>query len=120
MQHCGLVRVPTDLVVRTTQRTLQTIFSTRSYERRRFVENYLHSAEWWWWRLGRWLAFSKPTRRDAIMQYYHGSKLPRSFEVKLMFAAQESICKKVLQAAQQSEQPTMWLSPESIQLCNVR
>lgn len=117
-QRLGFVRVKTQDVIESCRSTIRSINRSRSKIRRNYVAKHLEGAEKWWRRFW-WLGFSKPTRRNALRDFYHESMLPPALEMQLYCCEQESNCKKLLNAALASERPTMWVSPEGIRACNL-
>lgn len=119
-ERLGFVRVKTETVIEASRKTIGSIHRTRSRLRRQYVDKYVADATWWWSHLWRFLGFRRPTRRDALYAYYHGDRIPTSFDVNMTSGLQESNCEKLLRAAQVSERPTMWIGPDGVRACNLQ
>jgi hypothetical protein len=108
----GMVRVSKQAVIDACNRTLRNIWRGRSDYRKNAVAEYLKAADWNWRYFWRWLGFRKPSRRDALNYYYHGSSLPDSFTASMLYGQQEDKANKILRAANATPHSTMWISTE--------
>jgi hypothetical protein len=119
----GMVRVECNAVITACKATLKNIYYCRSCRRRKFVDDWLASATKRWQYFWKWFGFSKPTRRDALEDYYFGNASRQMVSKADMdscaYGEQETQCLRILRAAQCSKNSTMCLSPEGVSICGM-
>lgn len=106
----GFIEVKTHDVILACRNIIRDIDRMRSNMRRDYVTNHMASSEKWWKYFWRMLGFSRPTRRNAIADFY-GVGL--AFDIQMLCGRQYFKCKALLRAASATSQPTMLISVDS-------
>lgn len=115
----GMSEVSKDEVVSACQKTLASIYRSRSNMRREFIRQWLVRATGRWRIFFRFLGLRQPTRRDALYEYFHVGMYPQHFGEIMSYGQQESKCKSLLRVALASNSDTILVSADGAKACNL-